>query len=211
MTNRRLTSAELAKLTRSTLRHYETRAADFWEGTKGHDVSQNVQALVDALARPRADILDLGCGPGRDVAEFIRLGYNAVGLDGCKAFVRMAERHSGATILHQDFLSLELPIGSFDGVFANASLFHVPTQELPRVLRQIWACLRADGVLFSSNPRGANQEGYSDARYGAYHDKAQWWRLLNAAGFEPITHYYRPPGLPRAEQPWLASLWAKVE
>ena len=121
----------------------------------------------------------------------------------------MARSHSGCTVWQQDFLKLDLPAQQFDGVFANASLFHVPSQELPRVLRQLCATLKPGGVLFSSNPRGDNSEGWNRGRYGAYHDFEAWSAFVTAAGFVALTHYYRPPGLPREQQPWLASVWRK--
>jgi SAM-dependent methyltransferase len=122
----------------------------------------------------------------------------------------MAREHSGCEVWEQDFLKLDLPVGRFDGVFANASLFHVPVRELPRVLRQIHAVLKPAGVLFSSNPRGDNQESFNGERYGAYHDLDAWRGYLRAAGFEELEHYYRPTGLPREQQPWLASVWRKM-
>jgi len=94
-------------------------------------------------------------------------------------------------------------------VFANASLFHVPHQELLRVLRQLHATLKANGVLFSSNPRGGDEEGWSGDRYGAHYDWDTWHDALTSAGFVELTHYYRPSGLPREQQPWLASVWRK--
>jgi hypothetical protein len=113
-------------------------------------------------------------------------------------------------VLHQDFLALDLAPERFHGVFANASLFHVPTQELPRVLAELRATLRPRGVLFASNPHGTNQEGWQGARYGAYHDWESWRRIVGDVGFDEIAHYYRPPGRPRPEQPWLASVWRKT-
>jgi hypothetical protein len=77
------------------------------------------------------------------------------------------------------------------------------------VLRELWTALKPDGVLFSSNPRGDNQEGWNGPRYCCYYDWPNWRELVTAAGFEEIIHYYRPPGLPREEQPWLASVWRK--
>ena len=121
----------------------------------------------------------------------------------------MARAYSGCTVWQQDFVDLDLPAAHFDGVFANAVLFHVPSAALPGVLRALYTCLKPDGVLFSSNPRGQNQEGWNGARYGSYHDEATWAAYVQAAGFTLVEQYYRPPGLPRDQQPWLATVWRK--
>ena len=81
-------------------------------------------------AIPPYSILDLGCGPGRDLRYFRSLGHDVVGLDGSTEFVAMARSYSECEVLQQDFLAMKLPEGRFDGIFANASLFHVPSQEL---------------------------------------------------------------------------------
>ena len=194
----------------ATIAHYDRVAEAFWNGTRDHDVSQNYAALLDAIeGEPPYSLLDLGCGPGRDLHYFRSLGHDAWGLDGSKELADMARSYSGCKVLHQDFLSMELPEDRFDGVFANASLFHVPSRDLPRVLAELSAALRPRGVLFSSNPRGNNEEGMSGGRYSCFFDLDTWRRYLGAAGFEEIHHYYRPPGLPRARQPWLATVWRK--
>jgi SAM-dependent methyltransferase len=201
---------DLEHITTTTLSNYEAVADDFRQGTRDHDVSQNIEALLRHLQGPAPwHILDFGCGPGRDLQTFTRLGHIAVGLDGTERFAEMARADSGCEVWHQDFLQLDLPAERFDGIFANASLFHVPSQELPRVLRQLHATLKPGGALFSSNPRGDNQEGWKGQRYGAYHDLASWTALLTAAGFSELEHYYRPAGLPREQQPWLASVWRR--
>ena len=172
---------------------------------------QNIDALLRHIRGPAPfRILDFGCGPGRDLATFRALGHEAVGLEGSPPLAAMAREHSGCEVLEQDFLALRLPAGHFDGVFANASLFHVPGRERPRVLGELAATLVPGGVLFSSNPRGRNEEGWSHGRYGAFHDLEAWRGFLEAAGFAEIEHYYRPPGLPRDQQPWLASGWRKA-
>lgn len=205
------TNDELAKISKLTIEHYDDSADSFWSGTADHDVTQNYAALVDHIdtAAPYR-ILDLGCGPGRDLKYFRALGHDPVGLDGSRRFVEMARRYTGCEVLHQDFLNLSLPARHFDGIFANASLFHVPRQELPRVLDDLRKTLKPMGVLFSSNPRGPNQEGWNGDRFGSYHDLDAWRRFLTDAGFLELTHYYRPPGRRRAEQPWLATVWRKT-
>lgn len=205
-----LSAADLARISQSTIGHYDDRAEDFWAGTRDHDVSQNLDALLDALGPPGPyDILDFGCGPGRDLVALRDRGHRPTGLDGSARFCEMARHRSGRPVLHQDFLALDLPAAAFDGIFANASLFHVPSQELPVVLRQLFAALRPGGVLFSSVPRGDGVEGWNGARYGTYLQLPGWQALLEAAGFAYLHHYYRPPGLPRPQQPWLASTWRR--
>jgi SAM-dependent methyltransferase len=201
---------DVEKIASLTLEHYNLRAEDFREGTRDHDVSQNIAALLSHIeGEPPFTILDFGCGPGRDLKIFAALGHVAIGLDGAERFAAMARTDTGCDVWQQDFLKLDLPDGRFDGVFANASLFHVPSQELPRVLRQLQATLKPGGVLFSSNPRGANEEGWNRGRYGAYHDLQTWRRVMSGAGFVELDHYYRPAGLPREQQPWLASVWRR--
>ena len=201
---------DLENVSSLTLEHYDSRATDFWEGTRAHDVSQNISALLRHIqAVPPFAILDFGCGPGRDLAAIKLLGHAPVGLDGSVRFAAMAREYSGCEVLQQDFLKLDLPPERFDGVFANASLFHVPAAELARVLRELYATLKPGGVLFSSIPRGNNEEGWTRGRYGAYHDLEAWQGYMTGAGFTELEHYYRPEGLPREQQPWLASAWRR--
>jgi SAM-dependent methyltransferase len=206
----KLNPQDLQMISDVTLEHYNQRAAEFWKGTRDHDVSQNIAALLGYIAgEPPFTILDLGCGPGRDLKAFAGLGHTAIGLEGAAHLATMARTYSGCEVWQQDFLKLDLPTERFDGVFANAALFHVPSQELPRVLQELRTALKPDGVLFSSNPHGHNEEGWNRGRYGAYWDLETWRQHMAAAGFVELTHYYRPDGLPRERQPWLASVWRR--
>jgi SAM-dependent methyltransferase len=178
--------------------------------TRDHDVSQNIDALLSRIeGAPPFTVLDFGCGPGRDLKDFAARGHIAIGLEGAPRFAEMARSFSGCEVWQQDFLRLDLPVGRFDGVFANAALFHVPSADLPRVLGELRAALKPGGVLFSSNPHGANEEGWNRGRYGAYHDLEAWRRYMLDAAFIELEYYYRPTGLPREQQPWLASVWRR--
>jgi SAM-dependent methyltransferase len=163
-------SQDLRQAIDLTLQHYDQNAEQFWRGTRDHDVSQNISALLQHIeGAPPFAILDFGCGPGRDLKSFAEAGHAAIGLEGSARFADMA-RQSGYEIWQQNFLTLDLPQERFDGIFANASLFHVPSRDLPRILEQLHATLKPRGVLFSSNPRGHNEEGCQHGRYAVYHD-----------------------------------------
>jgi len=195
---------DLEEIESHTIGHYDNNAESFWLGTKHHDVSQNIDAFLKALQTSKSlDILDFGCGPGRDLKTFKSLGHRALGLDGSKELCQLAIEHSGCHVFHQSFLKLELEDKAFDGIFANASLFHVPSQELPRVLTQLRHALNPEGILFTSNPRG-NAERWQGQRYGHYMELEASKIYLEQAGFKIIHHYYRPEGRPRDQQPWLA-------
>lgn len=201
---------DLSLITAKTLAHYSERAVEFWTGTREHDVKQNIDALLQYIhAASPLCILDFGCGPGRDLAAFRALGHEPIGLEGSPPLAAMAREYSGCEVWEQDFVALKLPSCRFDGIFANASLFHVPRQELPRVLSELRAALKPNGVLFTSNPRGNNEEGWNRGRYGVYHSLESWRTFLETAAFAELEHFYRPPGLPLEQQPWLASVWRK--
>lgn len=153
MPSESLDPKDLADIVELTLAHYGARSVSYREGTRHHDVRQNVAALLRNIqGKPPFSILDFGCGPGRDLKTFSELGHRAI------------ER----------------------------------------------AALKSRGVLFTSNPRGNNEEGWSDGRYGVLHDLSSWRHYLNQAGFLELEHFYRPDGRPRDQQPWLASAWRKT-
>ncbi len=199
------------EIAQRTLGHYERNAESFWERTRDHDVAQNIAAMLRHVAgQAPFTILDFGCGPGRDLKSLRQLGHRAVGLEGCASFVAMARTHAGCEVLHQDFLCLDLPAGHFDAVFANASLFHVPSRDIRRVLTELSDCMKPRGVLFSSNPLGQDEEGWQGERYGVRYREDSWRQIMSDAGFAELEHYYRPEGLPREQQSWFAGVWRKA-
>jgi SAM-dependent methyltransferase len=149
----KVNSQELREIADLTLKHYNQRAEEFWEGTRDHDVGQNIEALLQHIEGvPPFAILDFGCGPGRDLKAFAELGHFAVGLEGAERLAAMARAHAGGEVWQQDFLKLDLPDKHFDSVFANAALFHVPSQELPRVLLELHATPKPRGSAVRLEP-----------------------------------------------------------
>ena len=104
----KLNPRDLEKITDLTLSYYNEHAEDFWEGTRDHNVNQNIAALLQCIeSDPPYSILDFGCGPGRDLKVFAELGHVAIGLEGASHFAVMARAHSGCEIWQQDFLKLD--------------------------------------------------------------------------------------------------------
>ena len=200
-----LNPEQLQELTRITIGHYEFNAERYCVGTADHDVSQNYAALLDAIETEKPfKILNLGCGPGRDLKYFKSLGHIPVGVEGSKTFVEVTAKLSGCVVYHMDFIKLDLPQVEYDGIFANATLFHIPKQEIKRVMMELY------DSLFYSNPRGNNQEGFSGERYGFYYDWITWKEICLKTGFVEVKHFLRPDGIPEQERPWLASVWKKI-
>ncbi len=204
-----LDKAQLRHVSEITIGHYDRAAEFYWDGTQNHDVSQNYEALLEAIGGdPPYAILDLGCGPGRDLRYFRSLGHDAMGLDGSMKFVTMARRYSGCDVLHQDFIAMNLPVNRFDGIFANASLFHVPSQELPRVLAELAESLKPRGpVLLKSEgkQRRRRQRRLLQLILLSYHLA----RFCHCCRVHGGTALLPPPGLPRHKQWWLATVLRK--
>src|SRR5687768_2193822 len=99
-----LTPDDLRHIAARTLAHYDRNARAFWEGTRDHDVSQNIDALLQHIdASPPFELLDFGCGPGRDLKTFKALGHRATGLEGSPQLAALARANSGCEVLEQSF------------------------------------------------------------------------------------------------------------
>jgi 2-polyprenyl-3-methyl-5-hydroxy-6-metoxy-1,4-benzoquinol methylase len=98
-------------------------------------------------------ILDAGCGSGRDSERFLRAGYAVEAFDASARMARCAGERTGLAVRVLEFSGMDWD-AAFDGVFANASLLHVPPGEMGGVLERIAAALRPGGVLFASLKHG---------------------------------------------------------
>ena len=213
------TVAECRQASQATIDDYAAAAEGYAAGNMNHDVSQNIEALLKPLETQgsgrKLDILDVCCASGRDLVTFTQRGHRAIGLDGVRQFCEMARRLSGCEVWQQDLLQLQLPPQRFDGIFCNACLFHVPSAGLPDVL----AALRPGGILFVSNAHGfgEDREGWTGGRtagtrsYVCWLSEATWRAYCTAAGLELMDLFYRPPGKPRDQQPFLATVWRKAD
>ncbi|PHV69602.1 SAM-dependent methyltransferase [Sporanaerobium hydrogeniformans] len=160
--------------------YYNENAKAFFEGTVVADMSSNYTDFLAKLAKG-SHILDAGCGSGRDAKNFKDLGYEVTAIDASESMCALASEYMHQPVEQLRFQDIDFK-DVFDGIWASASLLHVPSEELPEVLERFYKALKAQGVLYASFKYG-DFEGDRNGRY--FHDlkedKAK--ELFTKAGF----------------------------
>lgn len=148
--------------------YYNENAQEFFNDTVAADMSMHYEDFLSRIP-VGGKILDAGCGSGRDSLIFMNRGYEVVAMDGSIEMCRLAGEYIGQEVVHMQFQEVDFaPI--FDGIWAAASLLHVPSYELEKVLKKLRAGLREDGILYASFKYG-DFEGERNGRY--FHDLSQ--------------------------------------
>ena len=138
-----------------TLDYYNKEADVFFENTVSVDFSK-IQEMFLKHIKPGGRILDLGCGSGRDSRAFLERGYEVVAVDGSRELAKIAGAYIGQEVIVADFREFE-PEGTFDGIWACASLLHLPKGEIAAVMRQMAAHLAEGGCFYASFKYGEFQ------------------------------------------------------
>ena len=149
-------------LQNQTIQYYEENTALFISGTLDADMEEARNRFQIYLPR-RAHILDFGCGSGRDTKAFLDAGYTVEAVDGSSELCRAASEYTGISAKQMLFQDLDVE-GIYDGIWACASILHLPKAELAAVLEKIAAALKPDGVLYTSFKYG-DFEGMRGGRY----------------------------------------------
>lgn len=145
-----------------TLNYYNQCAEAYNETTLNIEFDSKREMLLKYL-QPNAHILDLGCGSGRDSKGFLQNGYKVTAVDGSKELCKIASKNIGQDVICQLFNELDA-VNEFDGVWACASLLHLPTNELKQTLKRVEKALKKDGYFYASFKYG-DFEGERDGRY----------------------------------------------
>ena len=152
----------MTKNSNKTLQYYNETAQTFVQGTITADLSKLHRRFLKLLPI-QAHILDLGCGSGRDAKAFLDAGYQVTAIDGSAGCCKLAGDYIGQPVLCQTFDELDFD-AAFDGVWACASLLHVPYAELTGIFRKVARALRPGGYLYASFKYG-DFEGERNGRY----------------------------------------------
>ncbi len=168
-----------------TKEFYETNSEEYSETTRDRQREAVLAAFVRGL-RPGSRVLDLGCGAGHDLRSFMRHGVGAVGLDYAEAMARIARRTSGAAVVNADMRALPFASGTFDAVWASASLHHVGPDGLVVALSESRRVLKTGGAFFASVKRGTGEFRDHSGRFFALHDSYGWSGAVSSAGFRVL-------------------------
>lgn len=131
-----------------TLEYYNQTAQAYAADTLNADVSKLYEFFLSRLPA-HATILDLGCGPGRDSLHFLREGYRVQSIDGSPEFCKLASQLTGQPVLCRTFEDIDFT-EEFDGIWACASILHVPSTRLPLVLENLSRALKKGGYFYAS-------------------------------------------------------------
>ncbi len=193
-----------------TISYYNTNSSLFTNNTKDIEFSSIPEHFLQYL-NPDALILDLGCGSGRDSRYFIQKGYRTEAADGSLEMVRIASETAGIPVRHMYFNELE-DVERFDGIFACASLLHVPYDELPDIFKRIRRALKPEGIAYVSFKYGSF-EGYRNERYFTDLNEERFTSLLDQVkGFSVIDQWISSDARPgRENEKWLNAIIRKKD
>lgn len=188
--------------TTQTLSYYNTNAQAFTEGTVNVNFSQTQNRFLDKL-QAGANILDFGCGSGRDTKYFLEKGYAVEAIDGSEELCKIASEYAGIVVKNMFFQDLK-GCEKYDAIWACSSILHLPYDELVDVMNKMAAALKENGLIYTSFKYGSF-EGVRNGRYFLDMTEDGLEKLLrDVTGLEKeetwITSDVRPG---RGEEKWL--------
>ncbi|MCT9844811.1 class I SAM-dependent methyltransferase [Leclercia adecarboxylata ATCC 23216 = NBRC 102595] len=190
-----------------TLKYYQDNAQTFFDGTVNVDMSSLYETFTRHLA-PGARVLDAGCGSGRDAKAFLEMGYQVEAFDASSAMVELAREHTGLPVQLMTFADVEWK-KEFDGIWCCASLLHVPSLELPGVMRKLADALKPGGVWYLSFKYG-NGEREVDGRRFTDMDEGRLRALLNTvAMIDVISLWATQDKRPLRNEVWINGVLRK--
>jgi len=193
----------------NTLQYYEQHADAFVQSTMNADMNEPRDRFLKHLPSG-AFILDLGCGSGRDAKAFLDGGYRVDAVDGSAELCRIASELTGIHVrqmLFQDLCAEDL----YDGIWACASILHLPKDRLREVLHKVTAALKKDGILYTSFKYGTFEGLRSDRYFTDFTEAtlAEFWTAFPALPIIEtwITRDVRPG---REEEQWINLLAKRI-
>jgi SAM-dependent methyltransferase len=190
-----------------TRQFYESRSEEYADATRSRALAHLLEDFSSRM--PCGSILDLGCGAGHDLTMLRLRGHSAFGLDYASPIAKIARVTSRAPVVVADMRAIPFGGGTFDGVWASASLLHLPRNDLPLALLEIKRVLKPGGLLFASVKTGIGDFRDADGRFFALYERGNWREALMRSNFQSIATAFNGgllKGSTRSPEKWMTSL-----
>ena len=192
----------------SSIEFYDTHAADFFDRTANlSDGLDEIQARFLAHVPDGGVVLDAGCGSGRDALAFLKAGYRVSAFDGSAELAKLASAHTGLVVQHLRFAEMAWE-SAFDGIWACATLLHLPLTELPDAFARIAAALKPGGVSYASFKLG-DGERLENGRHFTDLNPDTLPALVVASGLVVREVWTGPDSRPDAKWDWVSVIAVK--
>lgn len=183
--------------------YYNKNADAFFEGSVNADMSQP-RGEFTALLPKGARVLDAGCGSGRDSRAFLDEGFSVVSFDASEEMCKRAAKYTGQEVANMRFEDVSFD-REFDGIWASASLLHVPMAELPGIMKKMCAALKDGGVMYASFKYGDGTVMRGERQFSDFNEKTVV-SLFEGAGFDILYNEVGPDNRPGREN----EMWVEV-
>lgn len=201
-------SNNMKKYTDETAEVY-TKLGKTYLSLVAHATPEEIHIFCEKMPK-RARILDLGCAGGRDSKIFADRGFDVVGIDLCDPFLEEAKKNvPSGTFLKKDFLDLDLPTTSFDGIWACASLLHLKKTDVGKTMESLYHLLKQGGHIFVGVKQGKGEDRIIDTlsnghhRFFSFYEKEEIETMITNAGFNVLYTKIQPDRTGRAEVKWI--------
>lgn len=188
------------------MNYYDKNAQEFFDGTVNADMSLHHEEFLKNLPK-NAYILDAGCGSGRDTKIFKDSGFNVVAIDGSEKMCELAREFAGVNVKHMQFQEIEY-VNVFDGIWASASLLHVPSNEIDSVLNKLKDSLKDNGIFYASFKQG-NFEGIRNGRFFNDFTENSARELFEKNDFKVLKTWITEDSRPERDEKWVNILVKK--
>lgn len=186
--------------------YYERQGSRYFEETVNLNMEEQLQRFLDYLPE-NAEVLDLGCGSGRDSRALEEAGCYVTPMDGSSKMCSLAEIYTDMEVLCLTFEEMEFQ-EVFDGIWASASLLHVARKDMPRILKKVYDALKPGGVLYMSFQYGDAEECRNQRFYCDYTERTMKSMLKYQRGFE-LLELYQSDDVREGHRRWLNVLVKK--
>ena len=182
------------------MNYYDKNAQEFFDSTINADMSSHHEKFISYMPE-KGNILDAGCGSGRDTLFFKNHGYDVTSIDGSMEMCKLASEYAKTDVLHMQFQEMEFQ-SVFDGIWASASLLHIPTDEIESILAKFKDALKNNGIFYASFKYG-DFEGIRNGRFFNDLTKETAIELFEKADFEVIETWITTDSrIERQHQKW---------